>query len=140
MITSSWWRLNISTCIMFKILAFFIIMLYARLYVRVGISLTCGKHLHNLIICLRGLVHKTSLILPLSIEVSVAIQESGEFVYVCVRYIDYASVYDFFAGFWNCSNRMVFFVFIVFLITSINVILFYLSLTYWIPGTIWIQT
>jgi len=56
---------------MFKILAFFIIMLYARLYVRVGISLTCGKHLHNRIICLRG------LILPLSIEVSVAIQESG---------------------------------------------------------------
>ena len=52
-------------------------MLYARLYVRVGISRTCGKHLHNLIICLRGLVHKTSLILPLSIEVSVAIQESG---------------------------------------------------------------
>ena len=104
-------------------------MLYARLYVRVGISLTCGKHLHNRIICLRGLVHKTSLILPLSIEVSVAIQESGSSC-MCVRYIDYASVYDFFVGFWNCSNRVVFFVFIVFLITSINVILCYLNLTY----------
>ena len=34
-----------------------------RLYVRVGIFLTCGKHLHDRIISLRGKVwaHKTSL-------------------------------------------------------------------------------
>ena len=41
-------------------------------YVRVGISLTCGKYLHDRISSLRGGVcaHKTSLTPPLFIEVS----------------------------------------------------------------------
>ena len=41
-------------CIMFKIIAFFRITLFARLYVRVGILLTFGKHLHDRTISLRG--------------------------------------------------------------------------------------
>jgi len=39
---------------MFKIIAFFIIALFAQLYVRVGILLKCGKHLHGRIISLKG--------------------------------------------------------------------------------------
>ena len=39
--------------IMFKIVAFNIKTLFTRLYVRVGISLTCGKHLYDYIIWLR---------------------------------------------------------------------------------------
>jgi len=35
-------------------IAFFIITLFARLYMRVGILPTCGKHLHGCIISLRG--------------------------------------------------------------------------------------
>ena len=44
----------------------------------VDILLTCGKHLHERIISLREevWVHKTSLTLPLFIEVSVPSQES----------------------------------------------------------------
>ena len=37
-------------CIIFKIIVFFIITLFARLYVIVGILLTIGKHLHYWII------------------------------------------------------------------------------------------
>jgi len=36
--------------IMFKIIVSFRIMLFVRLYVRVGILLTSGKHLHDYII------------------------------------------------------------------------------------------
>ena len=66
-------------CIMFKIIAFFIMTLFARLYVRVDILLTCGKHVHDGIISLREEVwaHKTSLIQPPLIEVSVPNQEHG---------------------------------------------------------------
>jgi len=50
MTTSMSRRLNIHVvCIMLKIIAFFIITLFVR-YVRVGILLTCGKHLHDSII------------------------------------------------------------------------------------------
>ena len=43
----------------------------SHFYVRAGILLTCGKHLHDRIISLREEVwaDKTSLTLPLSIEV-----------------------------------------------------------------------
>jgi hypothetical protein len=46
------------------------ITLFARLYVRVGILLTCRMYLHDRIISLRGEVsaHKTSLTLSLFIE------------------------------------------------------------------------
>jgi len=41
---------------MFKIIAFFIVTLFARLYVRVAILLTCGKHVHDHIVSLEGKV------------------------------------------------------------------------------------
>ena len=62
---------------MFKIMAFFIITLFARLFVKVDILLTCEKYLYDNIISLRGKIwdHKTSLIQPHFIEVSVPRQE-----------------------------------------------------------------
>ena len=72
-------RLNIE-CIKFKIRAFFRTTLFARLYMMVGILLTCIKDLHDRIISLRvkGQEHKTSLTLPPFIEVSVPSQESEQ--------------------------------------------------------------
>ena len=46
-------RLNI-LCIIFKIMAFFVVVLFAQLYVRVGILFIYGNHLHDRIISLRG--------------------------------------------------------------------------------------
>ena len=46
-------RLN-SSCIMFKIITFIVISVFARLYVRIGISITCGGHFHIRIISPRG--------------------------------------------------------------------------------------
>ena len=81
-------KLNI-LCIMFKVISFFIIKLFAMLYERVDILLTCGKHLHDRIISLRGEIwtgevwaHKTNLTPPHFIEVSV-LQESQR-SYICV--------------------------------------------------------
>ena len=77
MATSVSRRLNI-LCIVFKIIALFLITLFARLYVRVSILLTCGKHLHDCIISLRreAWAHTTSLTSPLFIKVPVPSQES----------------------------------------------------------------
>jgi len=86
-------RLNIHLlvqCIMYKIIAFFIIKLTAQLYVRIGILLTCGKHLHGRIISLRegfcgGLAHKTSLALPPFFFIEVPVQsQKKERPYNCV--------------------------------------------------------
>jgi hypothetical protein len=41
-------------CIMFKIIAFFIMMSLAWLYVRVGVLLACGEHMYDRIISIRG--------------------------------------------------------------------------------------
>ena len=70
-------RLNI-LCIKFKIIAFFIITLFNRLYARACILLTYGKHFHDRIISLilEVWVHKTRLTPPLFIEVPVPSQES----------------------------------------------------------------
>ena len=82
MTTSVSRRLNI-LCIMFKIIAFFIIKLFSRLYVRVGILLwkafTCPHHFTKR----EGFAHKTSLTPPLVIEVPVPSQG-----YLCARGID----------------------------------------------------
>ena len=64
--------------------------LISKLYVRVGILLTCGKHLHDCTISLRVEVtrrgHKTSLTLPLFIEVPVSSQGSERScTCMCVR-------------------------------------------------------
>ena len=71
------WRLNI-LCIKFKIGAFFLTTLLIQSYVRIDILLTCGKHLHDCIISLRGDVwdHKISLTPPLFIEVPVPSQDN----------------------------------------------------------------
>ena len=45
---------------MFRIIAFFMIMLFARLYVRIYILLTCGKYLQCCIISLRGNSNNTA--------------------------------------------------------------------------------
>ena len=52
--------------------------MFSSLYVSVGILITCGKHLYDYIISLRGQVwaHKISLTPPLLIEVPVPRQES----------------------------------------------------------------
>ena len=96
-------RLNIQ-CIKFKIRAFFITTLFARLYMMVGILLTCIKHLHDHNISLRGegQEHKTSLTLPLFIEVPVPSQESeqscicvlGEYIlpHVAIVLLDFGTV------------------------------------------------
>jgi hypothetical protein len=55
------------------------------LYVKVDILLTCGKHLHDCIISLRGKfsINKTSLTPPLVVEVLVPSQECERFC-MCV--------------------------------------------------------
>jgi hypothetical protein len=65
---------------MLKIIAFYIITLKTRLYVRLVILLTDGRQLLDKIISLRGeaWVHKTSLTPPLCIEVPVPSQESEQ--------------------------------------------------------------
>jgi hypothetical protein len=68
--------------------------LFARLYVRVDILLTCGKHVHDRIISLREEVwaYKTSLIQPPLIEVSVPNQEHGPSC-ICLLVISWAVMY-----------------------------------------------
>ena len=60
-----------------KIRAIFITTRFTRINARVGILLTCGKHLHDLIVLVRGevLAHITTLIPTYFIKVPVAIRE-----------------------------------------------------------------
>ena len=53
-------------------------MLFSRLYVKLGILIKCGNHLHNRIISLRGEVfeRKTSLAPSFLIDVPVPSQEN----------------------------------------------------------------
>jgi hypothetical protein len=76
-------------------------MLISKLYVRVGILLTCGKHLHDCTISLRVEVtcrgHKTSLTLPLFIEVPVSSQGSERScTCMCVRgvHVNFVCCFD----------------------------------------------
>jgi hypothetical protein len=77
-------------CIMFKFISFFIITMFAWLYVMVEFLITCRKDFHESIISLRRKVeawaHKTSLTLSLFIEVPVLSQESERHVFVCQGY------------------------------------------------------
>ena len=84
---------------MFHIIAFFIRVL-SRLYVRVGILLICGIHLHDVISLLRREVraHNTCLIPPLVIEVSAP---SLEITHICLRGIDI----EFTIEVSNCSYK-----------------------------------
>jgi hypothetical protein len=78
------WILNI-LCLKFKIIAFFIITLFARLHARVGILLTCGKLMHDRIISPTGEVcaHKTCLTPPHFIEMHVPSKKVSGHVFVC---------------------------------------------------------
>jgi hypothetical protein len=64
---------------------------FAWLYVRVGKLLTCGKHVHDGIISLRGevLAPKTKSIPPPFIEVSVQSQNVSSHEFACLGYIFY---------------------------------------------------
>ena len=88
-------RFNI-LCIMFKIIAFFILTLFAQLYMKVDTCGIWGKHLHDRIISLRGKVlwiHETSLAPPLFFEVP---RQESERSCICVLGgINLASFYDF---------------------------------------------
>ena len=61
-----------------------------------------------------GWVNKASLTLPLFTEVPVPSQESEQSCVCVLVGIDFASFYDFSIGFWNCSDRVVFFFFVLF--------------------------
>jgi hypothetical protein len=56
-------RLNI-LCVMFKIITLFTVIMFARLYVRIAILLTCGNNLHDRIILLRGKIGPTNSLTP----------------------------------------------------------------------------
>ena len=70
------------------------------MYVKVGILLICGKHFHDCIISLRWevFVHKTSLTLPLFIEVSLPSQENEQ---SCI-FVLWASIFPL-SMFRQCS-------------------------------------
>ena len=83
---------------------------FAWLYVRVGKLLTCGKHVHDGIISLRGevLAPKTKSIPPLFIEVSVQSQNVSSHEFACLGYIFYHFLRFLIIWFWNRSDSVVF--------------------------------
>ena len=100
MITSVSRIMNI-LCIMFQIIAFCIITLFCRFYVRMDILLAFGKHLHDRIISLRGdgWSYKTGLTPPLFTEVHIPNQESQwSCICVCQGY-RYCLFYDLILNF-----------------------------------------
>ena len=92
----------------------FIITMLARLYVKVGILLTCGKYLHDPIISLRGdgWTHKTSLSPPFFIEMFVPSKEIEQ--YLSVRRIDIACFCHFVMDF----GTVVFYFFFHFIVLT----------------------
>ena len=83
--------------LMFRIIAFFINTLPSRIYVGIGLLITCGKHLNDGIISLKGGVwdHQTSLIPPLCIEVPVLSTESKRSC-ICVLMISILHLFTIF--------------------------------------------
>ena len=76
---------------------------FAWLYVRVGILLTCGKHLHDRIMSVTGEIglHKASLTPSPFIEVPVQIHDIER---SCL--LDFSCFQKFSIGFWNCSDSV----------------------------------
>ena len=71
-----------------------------------------------------------SLTPPLFNRVPVPSQESERpCIIICVRIIDFASFFDFSIVFWNCSDTVVFFVFLLYLGTVPTV--WYFSIVFW---------
>jgi hypothetical protein len=93
------------TCIMFKIIASFITTLFAWLYDKSDILLTCWKLLHDNIISQIREVHKISLSSPLFIEVPV----KWNVMYNCVMI--FTSFYSFsIIGIWTRSVPTVWYI------------------------------
>ena len=91
-----------------KIRAIFITTRFTRLNARVGILLTCRKHLHDRIISLRGEIWTNKTFNPATLYWSVCTKPGKwAFMYLCVSGI------DFYVWFWNCSYNVVFFFFIL---------------------------
>ena len=84
------------------------------LYLKVSILLTCGKHLYDVIVSPRGEVYKhiTILTLPLLIEVPVPNKESGRSCIYVLGVSNFPFSTVFVAGFRNCSDSVIFLVFI----------------------------
>ena len=82
------------------------IKLFTRLYVSVGILLTCEKYLQEPIIPLRGEVWalKTSFTSIFFIKATVPSQESGGHVCGC----PFCLFFDFVIGFWNWNSCGIF--------------------------------
>ena len=75
--------------------------MFARLYVRVGILLRCRKHFHNRIISLRGKAwfHRNSYTIATFYISACLNYRKWVDVYLCVRWMDFASFYNFSIGF-----------------------------------------
>ena len=91
--------------------AFFVITLFAQLNVRIGISLTCGNHLHDLIISRRlSCGPETILIPPLFTAVSVPSQKcERSSIFSWVVSVMFPLFLLFSIIIWNCSDFLVFF-------------------------------
>ena len=117
---------------MFKIIAFFIITQFAKLYVRVDILLTCGKQLHDGIISLRREVcaNKTRLISP-TFYWSVCTQPGmWAVMYLCVRGIDFVSVSSIILLYFGTGSTVVF---VGFHVIDVNLIVCNVSIWVGVP-------
>jgi hypothetical protein len=117
---------------MFKIIAFFMITQFAKLYVRVGILLTCGKQLHDGIISLRreDWVNKTRLISPTFYWSSCTKAGMWAVMYLCVRGIDFVFVSSIILLYFRTGSTVVFFGFHV---IDINLIVYNVSIWVGVP-------
>jgi hypothetical protein len=91
-------------CIMFKIIAFLIIMMLARLYVIVGILLAWGKHLHDCIssqkreaCTLKVYFNPATFYWRLCTK-----QGKWAVMYFCVKGINFDTFYNSGITFWSC--------------------------------------
>ena len=94
---------------MFNMVAFFMMMLFARLYMRVGMLVACRKHFHDRIFPLKRDIwaHKASLISSLLVEVPVPWQNSA-WTCICVLGINLSSFYNYFIWILNGFDSQVF--------------------------------
>jgi hypothetical protein len=101
-------RLNI-VCLIFKIRTFFIITFFAWLFVRIYILPICDKTCTTASFHYAGKLGpiKLALRLHMLLESLFQARKSSGHIYVCLVYR--LSLCDFFIGFWNCSDSVIFF-------------------------------
>ena len=104
------------------------------LYVRVGILLTCRKHVHDLIISLR--IGHIRLVYPrhFSLKCLYQTRKVCGRVFCRARGIDFASLFDFDIWFWNVRTMWYFFF----------ILLFWYTVSYWLqikisPLKLWVR-